>query len=77
MLHCINAFEDVMKDLESEELKMRQRQRVLERRQNRKNREAFEALLKELEDQGKLHAEALWRTIYPEVAKVWGVGRKR
>lgn len=42
MLHCINAFEDVMKDLEAEEAKERARKKQLERRAYRKNREGFE-----------------------------------
>lgn len=42
MLHAIAAYEDVMRDLEVKMDKDRQRKRQLERRQHRKNRDAFE-----------------------------------
>lgn len=41
MLHAITAYEDVMKALEAEEAHARKRKRHLERREQRKNREAF------------------------------------
>lgn len=42
MLHAITAYEEVMREHEVKMDKDRQRKRQLERRQHRKNRDAFE-----------------------------------
>ncbi|EGD79781.1 hypothetical protein PTSG_10766 [Salpingoeca rosetta] len=69
MLACLEAFEKEMERLDSEfHAKIREEKDSMQRKE-RKNRDAFVALLDELEEHGQLHAETLWRTLYPDVCK--------
>eukprot|EP01147_Barroeca_monosierra_P011361 gene11362-3393_t len=68
-ISCLEAFDEEMERLDHEfSLSVRQKKDD-QYRKERKNRDAFLALLKELEENGQFHAETLWRTLYPDVCK--------
>ena len=62
------VFEDHIRALEKEEEEERRREKVRVYRTQRKNREAFIALLDQLHKQGKLTSISKWCNLYPEIS---------
>uniref|UniRef100_A0A8C6XFG3 Pre-mRNA-processing factor 40 homolog A n=1 Tax=Naja naja TaxID=35670 RepID=A0A8C6XFG3_NAJNA len=62
------CFEEHIRTLEREEEEERERGRLRERRQQRKNREAFQAFLDELHENGRLHSMSTWMELYPSLS---------
>ncbi|OZJ03151.1 hypothetical protein BZG36_03886 [Bifiguratus adelaidae] len=68
-LDFLALFEDYVKELEKDEDKIRQRRLDIKRRRERKNRDAFKSLLKELKEKGQITARTRWMDIYPIISK--------
>ncbi|KAF2088909.1 hypothetical protein K490DRAFT_38194 [Saccharata proteae CBS 121410] len=64
-LDILNAFENHIKSLERSFNDARQKQKNSKARQERKNREQFVNLLKELRNEGKIKAGTKWKQIHP------------
>ncbi|KAK1151156.1 hypothetical protein AOXY_G33183 [Acipenser oxyrinchus oxyrinchus] len=62
------CFEEHVRTLEKEEEEDREKTRLRERRQQRKNREYFQAFLDELHETGQLHSMSTWVELYPSVS---------
>ncbi|MBN3307462.1 PR40B factor, partial [Amia calva] len=62
------CFEEHIRALEKEEEEDKEKSRLRDRRQQRKNREAFQAFLDELHDTGQLHSMSTWMELYPSVS---------
>jgi len=62
------VFEDHIRSLEKEEDEERRREKNIEYRQQRKNREAFITLLDHLHKQGKLTSLSKWSVLYPDMS---------
>ncbi|XP_048346195.1 pre-mRNA-processing factor 40 homolog B isoform X2 [Sphaerodactylus townsendi] len=62
------CFEEHIRTLEREEEEERECGRLRERRQQRKNREAFQAFLDELHENGRLHSMSTWMELYPSLS---------
>ena len=62
------VFQDHIRFLEKEEEDERRKDKKMEYRQQRKNREAFISLLDQLHKQGKLTSISKWSTLYPEIS---------
>ncbi|XP_064614415.1 LOW QUALITY PROTEIN: pre-mRNA-processing factor 40 homolog A-like [Liolophura sinensis] len=63
------CFEDHIRLLEAEYDDEKEQQRRRLKRQQRKNREAFCALLEELHDCGRLNSMSLWMDLYPVISQ--------
>lgn len=62
------VFEDHIRELEKEEELEKDKERKRLKRQQRKNRDAFNALLDELHEGGKLTSMSLWVELYPTIS---------
>lgn len=62
------VFEDHIRALEKEEEEEREREKKRHKRQQRKNRDAFLALLDSLHEEGKLTSMSLWVELYPIIS---------
>jgi pre-mRNA-processing factor 40 len=65
-LDILLAFEDFARVQEREFEEQMRRQQVDKTRRERRAREAFKGLLKELVDAGSIKARTKWKTVYPE-----------
>ncbi|PWN51889.1 hypothetical protein IE53DRAFT_385721 [Violaceomyces palustris] len=61
------VFDEHMKTIEKETSDARKKEQEVKRRGERKNRDAFKALLGELKDEGALDARTTWGDIYPRL----------
>ncbi|KAJ8024892.1 Pre-mRNA-processing factor 40-like A [Holothuria leucospilota] len=59
------CFEDHIRELEKQEEEERERKRILQKRHNRKCREAFIVLLDELHERGQLNSMSQWMQLFP------------
>ncbi|OAL50391.1 U1 snRNP-associated protein Usp104 [Pyrenochaeta sp. DS3sAY3a] len=64
-IDVLNQFERHAKRLQREYNDRVQKERKIQHRVERKNRDAFVGLLRELQDQGKLRAGTKWKEIHP------------
>lgn len=64
-LDVLSAFESHIKVLEREFNDKRQRQKTMKNRKERKNREAFSALLNQLRSKGDIRPGTKWKQVYP------------
>ncbi|KAM8977512.1 LOW QUALITY PROTEIN: pre-mRNA-processing factor 40 homolog B [Pelodytes ibericus] len=62
------CFEEHIRALEKDEAEEKEKNRLLERRQQRKNRESFQVFLDELHETGQLHSMSTWMELYPSVS---------
>lgn len=62
------VFEDYIRGLEREEDEEKEREKKRIKRQQRKNRDAFLALLDTLHEEGKLTSMSLWVELYPIIS---------
>ncbi|XP_069086622.1 pre-mRNA-processing factor 40 homolog B isoform X2 [Pleurodeles waltl] len=62
------CFEEHIRALEKEEEEDKEKMRLQEKRQQRKNREAFQHFLDELHETGQLHSMSTWMELYPSVS---------
>ena len=62
------VYEDHVRQLEAEEQEEKEAEKRRKARLERKNRDAFAALLDELHDQGKLTSMSLWVELYPVIS---------
>ncbi|XP_017854029.1 pre-mRNA-processing factor 40 homolog A [Drosophila busckii] len=62
------VFEEHIRTLEKEEEEEREREKKRMKRQQRKNRDAFLALLDTLHEEGKLTSMSLWVELYPIIS---------
>ncbi|XP_077339412.1 pre-mRNA-processing factor 40 homolog B isoform X1 [Lithobates pipiens] len=62
------CFEEHIRVLEKDEIEEKEKNRVRERRQQRKNRESFQVFLDELHETGQLHSMSTWMELYPFVS---------
>uniref|UniRef100_A0A8C5M4H0 Pre-mRNA-processing factor 40 homolog B n=1 Tax=Leptobrachium leishanense TaxID=445787 RepID=A0A8C5M4H0_9ANUR len=62
------CFEEHIRALEKDEVEEKEKNRLLERRQQRKNRESFQVFLDELHETGQLHSMSTWMELYPSVS---------
>ncbi|XP_063282095.1 pre-mRNA-processing factor 40 homolog B-like isoform X4 [Pelobates fuscus] len=62
------CFEEHIRALEKDEAEEKEKNRILERRQQRKNRESFQVFLDELHETGQLHSMSTWMELYPSVS---------
>merc|ERR1719341_2264622 len=63
------AFEDHIRELEKEEEQEKDKEKKRTKRLQRKNRDAMNAVLDELHEQGKLTSMSLWVELYPVVSR--------
>merc|ERR1712228_6397 len=63
------AFEDHIRELEKEEEIEKDKEKKRTKRLQRKNRDAMNAVLDELHEQGKLTSMSLWVELYPAVSQ--------
>jgi len=63
------TFEDHIRELEKEVDSEKEREKKRVKRQQRKNRDAFIALLDELHEQGKLTSMSLWMELYSMISQ--------
>merc|ERR1712083_541838 len=63
------AFEDHIRELEKEEEIEKDKEKKRTKRTQRKNRDAMNAVLDELHEQGKLTSMSLWVELYPAVSQ--------
>lgn len=63
------VFEDHIRSLEKEEEDERKRDKNMQFRLQRKNREAFVSLLNQLHKQGRLTSISKWSSLYPEISQ--------
>lgn len=59
------TFEDYIKNLERKHISEKQTEKEKQRRMERKNRESFDKILRELKDDGKITAKTKWKEIFP------------
>lgn len=71
ILDVLTVYESHLADLDQRAERQRARTAQLSRRKYRKTREAFLGMMQELEQQGRIHADSLWRSVYPDIAEVW------
>ena len=64
-LDILLAFEDYSRVREREFEEQMRRKQIEKTRTERKAREGFKELLKELKDSGKITARAKWKDVYP------------
>ncbi|KAM4797034.1 pre-mRNA-processing factor 40 homolog B isoform 3-T3 [Rhinophrynus dorsalis] len=62
------CFEEHIRALEKDEAEEKEKTRLRERRQQRKNRESFQLFLDELHETGQLHSMSTWTELYPSVS---------
>ncbi|KAM4700430.1 pre-mRNA-processing factor 40 homolog B isoform 1-T1 [Discoglossus pictus] len=62
------CFEEHIRALEKDEAEEKEKTRLGERRQQRKNRESFQVFLDELHETGQLHSMSTWMELYPSVS---------
>ncbi|XP_018423130.1 PREDICTED: pre-mRNA-processing factor 40 homolog B [Nanorana parkeri] len=62
------CFEEHIRALEKDEAEDKEKSRLRERRQQRKNRESFQVFLDELHETGQLHSMSTWMELYPFVS---------
>ncbi|KAM3935645.1 pre-mRNA-processing factor 40 homolog B isoform 2-T2 [Leptodactylus fuscus] len=62
------CFEEHIRALEKDEAEEKEKGRLRERRQQRKNRESFQVFLDELHETGQLHSMSTWMELYPSVS---------
>merc|ERR1711874_539941 len=62
------AFEDHIRELEKEEEQEKDKEKKRTKRLQRKNRDAMNAVLDELHEQGKLTSMSLWVELYPIIS---------
>ncbi|KAF0288824.1 Pre-mRNA-processing factor 40 B [Amphibalanus amphitrite] len=62
------VYEDHVRQLEADEQEEKEAEKRRKSRLERKNRDAFAALLDELHDQGKLTSMSLWVELYPVIS---------
>ncbi|XP_068123815.1 pre-mRNA-processing factor 40 homolog B isoform X1 [Hyperolius riggenbachi] len=62
------CFEEHIRALEKDEVDEKEKSRLRERRQQRKNRESFQVFLDELHETGQLHSMSTWMELYPFVS---------
>ncbi|MEE6471227.1 hypothetical protein FKM82_009221 [Ascaphus truei] len=62
------CFEEHIRALEKDEAEDKERTKLRERRQQRKNRESFQVFLDELHETGQLHSMSTWMEMYPSVS---------
>ncbi|XP_041440298.1 pre-mRNA-processing factor 40 homolog B isoform X3 [Xenopus laevis] len=62
------CFEEHIRALEKDEAEEKERTRLRERRQQRKNRESFQVYLDELHETGQLHSMSTWMELYPSIS---------
>ncbi|KAM9319957.1 pre-mRNA-processing factor 40 homolog B [Gastrophryne carolinensis] len=62
------CFEEHIRSLEKDEAEEKEKSRIRERRQQRKNRESFQMFLDELHETGQLHSMSTWMELYPFVS---------
>ena len=62
------TFEDHIRELEKEEELEKEKEKKRVKRQQRKNRDAFNLLLDELHEQGKLTSMSLWVELYSAIS---------
>merc|ERR1712130_369120 len=63
------TFEDHIRELEKEEEQEKDKEKKRTKRLQRKNRDAMNAVLDELHEQGKLTSMSLWMELYPVVSQ--------
>jgi len=63
------TFEDHIRELEKEEEQEKDKEKKRVKRQQRKNRDAFNSLLDELHEQGKLTSMSLWMELYSVISQ--------
>merc|ERR1712228_869937 len=63
------AFEDHIRELEKEEEQEKDKEKKRTKRLQRKNRDAMNAVLDELHEQGKLTSMSLWMELYPVISQ--------
>jgi len=63
------TFEDHIRELEKEEEQEKDKEKKRTKRLQRKNRDAMNAVLDELHEQGKLTSMSLWVELYPAVSQ--------
>merc|ERR1719221_886694 len=63
------TFEDHIRELEKEEEQEKDKEKKRTKRLQRKNRDAMNAVLDELHEQGKLTSMSLWVELYPVVSQ--------
>merc|ERR550534_2040561 len=63
------AFEDHIRELEKEEEIEKDKEKKRTKRLQRKNRDAMNAVLDELHEQGKLTSMSLWMELYPVISQ--------
>merc|ERR1719495_1416935 len=63
------TFEDHIRELEKEVEQEKEKEKKRVKRQQRKNRDAFNSLLDELHEQGKLTSMSLWMELYSVVSQ--------
>merc|ERR1712048_1208981 len=63
------AFEDHIRELEKEEEQEKEKEKKRTKRLQRKNRDAMNAVLDELHEQGKLTSMSLWVELYPVISQ--------
>ncbi|KAI8809023.1 hypothetical protein BJ742DRAFT_805967 [Cladochytrium replicatum] len=61
----LSIFEDHIKQLETDYFNSIQKRRDAQRREERKAREGFRDLLRELVKRGELHSRSKWKEVYP------------
>lgn len=59
------VFEDLMKGIERDTDAAKRKEAEAKRRKERQNRDAFKALLKQLEIEGKIRARSTWGEVFP------------
>lgn len=62
------VFEEHIRQLEKEEIEDKEREKRRYKRQCRKNRDQFLALLDSLHEEGKLTSMSLWVELYPIIS---------
>jgi pre-mRNA-processing factor 40 len=66
-LDVFSVYEDHIKYLEDQYNDMKEKQRMERRREERKNRDAFKELLKELRNSHVINIRSKWKEIYPYI----------
>ncbi|KAK3238699.1 hypothetical protein CYMTET_51308, partial [Cymbomonas tetramitiformis] len=65
----LEVFQEYIRDLERNEVEQKQLEKESRRRQERKNRDAFTAFLKEQQENGLINARTTWREYLPLIKK--------
>ncbi|KAJ3088809.1 PRP40 pre-mRNA processing factor 40, partial [Quaeritorhiza haematococci] len=66
-IDVLTVFEDYMKDVETEYKTVKEKERMSRYRQDRKNRDAFRALLEDMRERGVVNVGTKWKELYPQL----------